>query len=132
VNDPRLVISVLIGMLAVAGAAFMAGWSVSKQAWKVAAVEVGHAEWYVDNHQQKWRWKMESAKFNISDVHNPTILGCPFCGEQDKLQIGDKDHSGQYYIYCPTCHCEGPPGDTKADAFEGWGKRNQGADTKGK
>ena len=30
---------------------------VTNLAWKKEAVEKGHAEWYMDGHTRRWRWK---------------------------------------------------------------------------
>lgn len=54
------------------------------------------------------------------------ILQCPFCGEQNDVEVAEIEHDKfiKYYIKCNSCESTGPIQSTKDKAFEDWNVRS--------
>lgn len=50
--------------------------SIMDMLWREDSVEQGHAEWYVENHMKKWRWRHT----DLPAVETPAC-GCK-CGSK--------------------------------------------------
>ncbi len=53
-NDILVITAAVVALL---GLGFILGWNLSNHSWERKAVEAGHAEWHMEDHSKKWRWK---------------------------------------------------------------------------
>lgn len=53
-------IALIVAVILIAGLSVLAGAGFAFQSWRKEAVEKGHAEWYVKDHIQEWRWLPEN------------------------------------------------------------------------
>ena len=49
---PILCLLVIVGMIV----GTLVGFHLTNQYWQTVAVDAGHATWFVEDHQKKWRW----------------------------------------------------------------------------
>lgn len=53
---------------------------------------------------------------------NPELLPCPFCGNQDAVEL-QKTARGMMRVYCDNCGGSGYETDDRAIAIEFWNRR---------
>ena len=61
-------------------------------------------------------------------TETPALKPCPFCEQNgDNLRPQDSDSHELHWIFCLRCECEGPVGNTPAEAIAAWNKRSVGS-----
>ncbi len=56
-DNARFAAVVMLVIFMFSAVGVFSGWHLAKGAWRREAVEKGHAEWYVEDHDKEWRWK---------------------------------------------------------------------------
>ena len=54
------------------------------------------------------------------------LTPCPFCGENDRLNMEAYQCDGEFwhYVFCEECLAEGPVGKTEQDTVDAWNERD--------
>ena len=72
---------IVVGVLVVlVGFGLLCGHELTNKAWKKEAVEMGHAEWYIQDHERQWRWKPTPG---VPPTKKKADSTCP-CGKSQK------------------------------------------------